>query len=63
MTLIYKTREGEVWTVKDCRPHHEALDFFVGTRASDGRQVTVHRHRVTQVPEQEDKQPKETDHV
>ncbi len=45
MTLIYKTREGERWVVKDCRPHQELPDFFIGQRDTDGRTVTVHIHR------------------
>ncbi len=45
MTLIYKTREGQRWVVKDCRPHQELPDFFIGKRDTDGRTVTVHIHR------------------
>jgi hypothetical protein len=51
MTLIYKTREGELWTVKNCRRHQELPDFFIGERHTDGKTVTVHRHRSEPSPE------------
>lgn len=50
MTLIYKTREGEFWTVKNCRPHQELPDFYIGERHTDGKTVTVHAHRCTTAP-------------
>ena len=51
MTLIYRTLEGERWAVKNCRPHQELPDFYIGERHTDGRTVTVHIHRCEQAQE------------